>query len=253
MDLSELFWKASIEDMSNGYIYNVETEEFICLICGESFLKGMVYTDGNNFFEAERFVAHHIKKTHGSVFEYLINFDKKLTGLTEHQKNLLQLFYEGYNDNDIVKKMGGGSTSTIRNHRFTFREKEKQAKIFLVIMNLMNANNTQKEKFITIHKGATMADERYAISEEENDKILKTYFKDGIDGKLYDFPVKKEKRKIIILRNIVKRFEVGKKYSEKDVDIILKNIYDDHALIRRYLIEYGFLDRERDGSQYWVK
>ncbi|HSR04836.1 MAG TPA: DUF2087 domain-containing protein [Proteiniclasticum sp.] len=27
-------------------------------------------------------------------------------------------------------------------------------------------------------------------------------------------------------------------------------IYDDHVLLRRYLIEYGFLDRTPDGSIY---
>ncbi len=29
--------------------------------------------------------------------------------------------------------------------------------------------------------------------------------------------------------------------------------YDDNATIRRYLIEYGFLDRSKDCSKYWVK
>ncbi len=36
----------------------------------------------------------------------------------------------GLNDKEIVKEMDGGSTSTIRNHRFTLREKMKQAKVF---------------------------------------------------------------------------------------------------------------------------
>ena len=34
---------------------------------------------------------------------------------------------------------------------------------------------------------------------------------------------------------------------------ILKRIYEDNATIRRYLIEYGFLDRSKDCSKYWVK
>ena len=68
------------------------------------------------------------------MFEYLLNMDKKLTGLTELQKNLLDFFYCGYSDSDIVSKMVGVSTSTIRNHRFTLRQREKQAKIFLILM-----------------------------------------------------------------------------------------------------------------------
>ena len=30
-------------------------------------------------------------------------------------------------------------------------------------------------------------------------------------------------------------------------------MYEDYVHIRRYLIEYGFLDRKADGSAYWVK
>jgi hypothetical protein len=30
-------------------------------------------------------------------------------------------------------------------------------------------------------------------------------------------------------------------------------VYDDYVTVRRYLIEYGFLDRKDDGSQYWLK
>ncbi|KPV60402.1 hypothetical protein QJ48_05600 [Paenibacillus sp. A3] len=36
----------------------------------------------------------------------------------------------------LFAELDGGSTSTIRNHRFTLREKKKQAKLFLAIMEL---------------------------------------------------------------------------------------------------------------------
>ncbi len=255
-DLSQLFWQASVEEIVRGYIYNNEKEEFLCLICGKAFVKGVIYKDDEDYYEAEKYTRLHIAKEHNSTFDYLINLNKKLTGLTDHQKNLLGLFYQGYNDAEVVKELGGGSTSTIRNHRFTLREKEKQTKLFLAIMKLLEINvsnkENQKNKFIPIHRGATVVDERYAITEEENEKILNTYFKNGLEGPLTTFPVKKEKRKIAILRHIVKRFEVGVNYTEKEINQILKDIYDDYVLIRRYLIEYGFLDREKDGSKYWV-
>ncbi|KAB3534127.1 DUF2087 domain-containing protein [Alkaliphilus pronyensis] len=252
--LSEMFWRASVEEITKGYVYDEKEKLYICLICGEAFEKGIIYTpDNNKYFEAEKYASYHVSKEHSSMFEYLINLNKKLTGLTDHQKNLLKYFYEGYSDSDIVKATGGGSTSTVRNHRFTLREKEKQAKIFLAIMQLLERNHSPKEKFITIHRGATMIDERYATTEEEKQKILKAYFREGLDGPLENFPARKEKRKIVILSHIAKKFKTGVKYSEKEVNDILKNIYEDYVLIRRYLIQYGFLDRERDCSQYWVK
>lgn len=42
-------------------------------------------------------------------------------------------------------------------------------------------------------------------------------------------------------------------YSEREVNRILKRIYEDYANLRRALIEYGFIDRTNDGSSYWVK
>jgi hypothetical protein len=37
------------------------------------------------------------------------------------------------------------------------------------------------------------------------------------------------------------------------VNEILKNAYEDYATLRRYLIEYDFMDRKADGSQYRLK
>lgn len=251
-DLSEIFWNASVDEIKRGYVYKAESGEFICLVCGSSFMKGVVYSDAGVFYEAEKFCEIHIRKEHSSMFEYLLNLDKKFTGLTDHQKNLLNFFYKGMSDSEIVKELDGGSTSTIRNHRFTLREKEKQAKVFLSIMELLNEKSSKKQGFISVHRTATMVDERYAITEDENDKILNKYFNEGLDGPLSTFPIK-EKRKIAILKHIIERFELNRNYTEKEVNEILKTIYPDYVTIRRYLIEYGFMDRHNDGSLYWVK
>lgn len=251
-DISELFWRASFEEIKQGYKYDCSTEEYVCLICGKSFVQGVVYPQDNNFYEAEKMIKVHITKEHSSMFKYLLEMNRKYTGLTDHQKTLLTYFYEGYSDNEIVNKLEGGSTSTIRNHRFTLREKEKQAKIFLAIMELLEDKVPKKQKFINIPRSARMVDERYAITEQENEKILQMHFPEGLNGPLTKFPLK-EKRKIIILKHLIKRFETNKKYTEKEVNSLLKEVYHDYVTLRRYLIEYDFMDRNNDGSAYWVK
>ena len=55
------------------------------------------------------------------------------------------------------------------------------------------------------------------------------------------------------MRTIAKEFEEGIRYSEVQVNEILKDIYPDYVTLRRYLIEYGYLERTRDGSAYWKK
>lgn len=47
-------------------------------------------------------------------------------------------------------------------------------------------------------------------------------------------------------------FDENKKYSEVEVNEILRPVYDDFVLLRRYLIDYKFLTREKDGSCYYV-
>ena len=245
MDIEKLFWEADVEEMIKGYSYDTDKAEFTCLICGEKFIKGIIYKSGEVFLEAETAARLHIEEKHISMFEYLINMDKKYTGLTEHQKKLITYFKNGLSDKEIIEQEGEGSTSTIRNHRFKLKEREKQAKIFLSIMKLI----AYKDNLVNIHRGATMVDERYAVTEEERNKILKNYFE---GEKIKVFP-SSEKKKIVVLQQIIQRFDAKTKYTEKQVNDTLSSIYEDYATIRRYLIEYGFMERTKDCTQYWIK
>jgi hypothetical protein len=250
MNTEDMFLSASLGELKNGFI---EEEGFyVCLLCGKIIEKGIVYPFESILYEAKKFMHFHIKKEHNSVFEHLVNMDKKLTGLSNHQNELLKLFYLGKRDGEIQEEMGIGSSSTIRNHRFVLKEKERQAKIFLVLMELLKENNCKSQGFIPLHQNAKAADKRYSITEEESGRILRKYFPDGPEGPLKTFDMK-EKSKLAVLRQIVKHFKTDNTYSEKEVNEILKNVYKDFATVRRYLIEYGFMDRKSDGSQYWVK
>ncbi|WP_416151900.1 DUF2087 domain-containing protein [Salipaludibacillus sp. HK11] len=247
------FWEATVEELSDGYIYEKTEDEYVCLLCNHRLEGGVIYQRGDKLLEAKKAIIHHINEKHGSVFDYLMKMDKKYTGLSEHQKELLNFFQQGLTDKEIVQQLGGGSTSTIRNYRFKFKEKEKQAKVFLTIMNtLKQEKGSNQDNFVPFHKGATMVDDRYATTLEEKEKVLHTYFKQGLDGPLDSFP-KKEKRKISILQHILKRFDTDKIYTEKEVNQILELVYDDFATIRRYFIEYGFMERKQDCSEYWIK
>lgn len=240
------FWNATLDELSSGCI---ETENaWICLICQESFEKGRIYEKDNKFYESKRALHYHIEEKHGSALEYYMNMNTSYSGITEVQKDVIALIAKGLSDKEIARTLGVAD-STIRNHRFKLREKEKQAKVFLTIMNLLNQSEAVSDS-LAIHKSATAIDERYNINEKETESVLKTYFDDT--GALKKFPAK-EKRKIIVLREIMKSFTAGKKYSEPEINKMLGRIYEDYPTLRRYLIEYGFLDRTKDCSTYWVK
>ena len=248
MDLNALFWGASVDELKQGYVKR--GDDFICLLCGEKTTQGIIYEKDWIFYEAERFLRMHIEEAHGSVFETLIDFDKRLTGLTDHQSALMKLFYRNKSDAQIQKEMDIGSASTIRNHRFALKERERQAKVFLVLMELLKERDKCALTDVPPHLGAKMADDRFRLSAEENEKILKTFFPEGTSGALSRFPAK-EKQKIAVLRVLAERFEPGETYAEKEVNEILAAADDDFVTLRRYLIEYGFMERKADGSAYW--
>ncbi|MCM3710161.1 DUF2087 domain-containing protein [Sporosarcina luteola] len=94
-------------------------------------------------------------------------------------------------------------------------------------------------------------EERFQVTEIEREKVLRNYFRKGLDGPLDTFP-SKNKRKYIIAQEIINRFEVGIVYLEKEINAILKEIHPDFATIRRFFIDYGFMNRSDDGKEYWI-
>ena len=213
---------------------------------------GEIYQYGERYFEAFRAVRIHIEQEHGKMLGYLLANDSKYNSITDKQKELLDMIGDGMSDQAIAAKLGI-SASTVRHQKFSFRERAKQSKMYLAIYELATEKVAlDKDSIIPVHDAATMVDDRYITTKEESDKILATVFESLSPLKLKFFSAK-EKKKIVTLRKVVEQFEKGKIYNEKEVNQILKAIYEDYPTMRRYLIEYGFMDRTTDCNQYWVK
>ena len=62
------------------------------------------------------------------------------------------------------------------------------------------------------------------------------------------------KKLLVILRWLATKFRADTLYSEKDVNAILKAAYPtDYVGLRRDLVDFGFLRREKSGSTYWLE
>ena len=81
-------------------------------------------------------------------------------------------------------------------------------------------------------------------------KMADNYFDNT--GLLKQYPAKKPVREIVLQR-FADLFVYGRDYSEKEVNQIIREhiAFSDIELIRRELIEYAFLNRERKDSRYW--
>lgn len=63
---------------------------------------------------------------------------------------------------------------------------------------------------------------------------------------------KKESYKRIMLLWAVSFFELNTSYTELQVNRVLSQLYPDYAVLRRYLVDYGFLLRDERGLKYEV-
>jgi hypothetical protein len=68
-------------------------------------------------------------------------------------------------------------------------------------------------------------------------------------GRISVMPAKRAAR-LVLLDRVAQAFEPGRRYPEQAVNEILKAVYDDHAALRRYLIDEGLLSRTPGGT-YW--
>jgi DNA-binding transcriptional ArsR family regulator len=81
---------------------------------------------------------------------------------------------------------------------------------------------------------------------DDRARVLATFIR---DGKLTSIPTG-DKRKLIILDELARRFEPNRTYTEREVNAIIKELYErDYTSLRRMLVDYYFLNRDR--SVYW--
>ncbi len=69
------------------------------------------------------------------------------------------------------------------------------------------------------------------------------------DGRITAVPAKRTRRRLL-LDQVAQAFEPGRKYPEAAVDEVLKSIFDDHCVLRRYLVDEAFMSRTASGV-YW--
>ena len=73
------------------------------------------------------------------------------------------------------------------------------------------------------------------------------------DGRLRQWPTKQKTQRMAAAM-LASRFEPGRVYNEREVNELLLewHTFGDWALLRRVLFDWGHLDRESDGSRYWL-
>lgn len=76
-------------------------------------------------------------------------------------------------------------------------------------------------------------------------KVLKTFV---VNDQITQLPAG-EKRQLVILKWLAGKFEMGVQYPEKQVNEIIKRHHPDYATLRRDLVDFRFM--QRDKGIYW--
>jgi hypothetical protein len=87
----------------------------------------------------------------------------------------------------------------------------------------------------------------HAHETAERARVLRAFLE---DGRLVSIPASHAKRQVI-LDVLAQDFEPGRRYTEKQVNLILGKRFADTAALRRYLVDDGFLEREGGAGRYW--
>jgi DNA-binding transcriptional ArsR family regulator len=78
-------------------------------------------------------------------------------------------------------------------------------------------------------------------SDREEGSVIRAFF----DGpRLRQIPASRKKR-VIVLRRLLQQFSPNREYAESEVNAILLVAHDDYATLRRELVDYGFMTRDR--------
>jgi hypothetical protein len=80
---------------------------------------------------------------------------------------------------------------------------------------------------------------------EDDARILRRYFR---GGRLTQIPSQLSRRRVVLDR-LAQEFDVGSRYTERQVNAILRRFHEDVASLRRFLVDEGFLDRAT--GEYW--
>ena len=83
------------------------------------------------------------------------------------------------------------------------------------------------------------AEESEPAKESGNGVVLRRYIH---KGRLLAMPAAHSKR-LVILDHLAGLFEPGRRYPEPEVNELLGRYHPDYAMLRRYLVDDGFLDR----------
>lgn len=187
----------------------------------------------------------------------IVDFHKALGDLT--RVRIIALLQQGQLSGQEIASKLGLKPPTITHHMTKLRDvgliKERRDKNTIYFSLNTKILEMSAKAIFSVGTGGN-ANMEMSVTEEESAAIINNFFTK--DGKLKIYPAQR-KKKLVVLAHMIKGFEFGKVYQEREINEYLKEFHEDYATLRRELIMCQFMYRENNQYElnpvelWWLK
>ena len=115
-----------------------------------------------------------------------------------------------------------------------------------VVVYRLDTHSLEQAARRILARPAKVAPAALKAEDEFDRKVLSRFL--NADGSIKEFPSQPKKFEAIV-HYVLRLFKKNKRYTEKEVNEILKRVHPDTATLRRSMIDYQLMARER--GMYW--
>lgn len=183
--------------------------------------------------------------------------------MDEHNQstqNELLNFFRALSHTERLKIAGLLSMEALSLEQIAERLGIRPADVYNHLSNLVHFGLVRTDgKLYSLDKEALEALSRRVLARSHSKPTLEEFEGEAFDrkllgdfltpeGRLKALPAQ-NKKLLVVLRYVLENFKSSERYSEKQVNEILRRFYDDTASLRRYLVDNQMLRREQ--GIYW--
>ena len=182
--------------------------------------------------------------------EKVVSYHKALADPTRIK--MLILLAEGELNGQILAEKLGVTPATITHHAAKLRaaslimERREKNTIYFTLNDYF-LRNSASAALDLIYRRTKGEDEPMDDKNKKlRDSVIRNFF--DASGQLKNLP-SQLKKKLIVLEHLVSQLELGKTYSEKEINTFIKQFHADYATIRREFIMHQYMFREKEQYQ----
>ena len=84
------FKELTVEELAQGFVHTEKEKKLVCIFCGETFDKDVIYQSGGRMLTAQGAMKEHLSHIHGGVFTDWPDWINRLTDSPIHRRNFLK-------------------------------------------------------------------------------------------------------------------------------------------------------------------